>query len=84
MIRYELTILEMPGTLEWGLFSARQQPNTLYRFKLENDRVVVEKQGYIQHQNGSHYVGGIGSDLYRSLTHSLKQELIMRGVILPT
>lgn len=81
MIQYELILLEMPGTLEWGLFTTKQQPNTVYRFKLENDRVVVEKQAYMQHQNGRHYLGGVGNALYRSLVHSLKQQLMILGMI---
>lgn len=78
---YQITILEMPGTLEWGIFKTNEQPNTFYRFKLENNEVLVEKQAYIQSQNGTHYMGGIGSDLYRALSFSLIEELKARGTI---
>ena len=81
MEKGNITILELPGALGWGLFTISTQPSTFYRFRLEGDGVIVEKQAYMQQPNGTHYLGNIGDRLYRTLTESLKEELKQKGIV---
>ena len=80
-MKNEITILQMPGSLEWGIFTTAEHATTHYRFKIEANEALVEKQAYMKDKKGNYYLGGVGRDLHLTLTRSLKEELMQKGLI---